>query len=178
MFVIDTQFVFTGLKAIEELGNNMKVGHISVTYVFMCYWLGRGQYRLINARTAQPWGSVLSTVLTKVAVNNTFITCIHVTARLAHTSTCTQELNKIMIKIILQMHLRFWSSSNVKYRGISRSIRPLSGQYMNLWTALGERGLVSGIDTITWHVIMDGTWSITHTCRPVLYRLHPHLAAN
>ena len=38
---------------------------------------------------------------------------------------------------------------------------PLSGQYGKLLTALGERGLVSGAHTITWHVIMADTTSKT-----------------
>ena len=38
---------------------------------------------------------------------------------------------------------------------ISCSISPLSGQYGILWTALCDRGLVSGMNTITSHVILD-----------------------
>ena len=34
------------------------------------------------------------------------------------------------------------------------SISPLRVVYRVIWTALGERGLVSGMNTITWHVII------------------------
>ena len=71
-------------------------------------------------------------------------------------------------KIISHVHLRTWSSSKVKCRGISCSISPLSGQYGILWTAPGERGLVSGMNTITWHVIMNISSTTTgirlHVC--------------
>ena len=75
---------------------------------FLCYWLRRGQYCSVHvhARTAQPWGSVLRTALRSPLL-----------AR-----TCTQEMNTIMKKIVLHVHLhvRTWSSSKVKCRGIGQ----------------------------------------------------------
>ena len=82
--------------------------------------------------------------------------CVHVHV---HKKRKTYE------KIILHVHLRTWSSSKVKCHGISCNISPLSGQYGILWTALGERGLVSG-NMITWHVI-----TITYTGQPITSRM-------
>ena len=84
------------------------------------------------------------------------------------------KMNKIMKKIILHVHLRSWSSSTVKRRGISCNIGPLSEQYEKLWTALGEQGLVSGMNTLTWHAKMGGIARV-----PGQYHIHtcPHNCA-
>ena len=114
--------------------------------IFMCCWLRRGQYRPIHARTAQPCGSVLSTVLPTAAVNN-----IYYMSRLgwpAHIQyTYTQKMNKIMKKSVymyIYVHDQVQRSKHpaVVYRVLyltpysPTDIPPftLSGEYYSIFT--------------------------------------------
>ena len=111
----------------------------------MCYWLQRGPYTCPNG------AAVRECIECGICPKRQSIThLLHVTTRLVARS-CTQKMNKVMK--FLHVHLRTWSSSNVKCRGISYNISLLSGQYGKLWTALGERGSISGMNAIAWHVI-------------------------
>ena len=95
-----------------------------------------GQYRPIHARTAQAWGHVSSTVLPGCLVNNTFITR---TARLP---------TLFPFSFFLLLYL---GSKSGPYRVI---LDRLSGQYREIWTGLGCRGLASCMTTVTCRVII------------------------
>ena len=118
-------------------------------YVLVYYLLRLGQYRPIHTRTAQLWGSVLSTVLPQP---QSITQVLHVTARLAHA-------HKVGIKTE-RSHVTYTFTYMIAFRGrIMLAHWEGNQNYGKIRTAIDDQGLVSGMTTVTWHV----TWWHTHS---------------